>query len=59
MSYLTAGSVSGAQGKNLEESEQLLWIALDRHTAERNQCTFSIAGGELDLLFLQELPKAG
>ena len=57
MSYLTAGSVSGAQGKNPEEFEQLLWIALDRHTAESSQCTFSITGGELDLLFLQEPPK--
>lgn len=58
MSYLSADSASGAQGKNLVEFEQLLGIALDRHIAEHNQCTFSTAGGELDLLFLQEPPKA-
>lgn len=57
MSYLAAGFVSGAEGKNPEEFEQLPWIALDRHTDGHNQCTFSIAGGELDLLFLQEPPN--
>lgn len=58
MSYLTVGSVSGAPGRNPEEPEQLLWIALGRHTVVHSQYTFSITDGELDLLFLQELPKA-
>lgn len=56
MSLLTIGSVSRVQGKNLEESEQLPWMALAGTYCQAKPVSFHNRWWGLDPGFLQEPP---